>query len=180
METIIIAAIPGFDGVYDISMCGKYLLSWIGSKRRGGRPKVLKQRINTHGYKYLDLCQCGKRTGRRVHSLVALTYLGSRPVGMEVCHGANKKLDNSVENLSYGTRSQNQRDRVRDGTDNRGEKFYAAKFKEWQVLSINYLLEHKVESKFIQKIFKTSSQQVDHIKHRRRWKHLFPEVAHAV
>lgn len=42
-----------------------------------------------------------------VHKLVAEAYLGQQKAGYEVRHLDNDPLNNSVENLAYGTRSQN-------------------------------------------------------------------------
>lgn len=50
-----------------------------------------------------------------VHQLVALAFIGPCPPGMEVLHGPGGKLDNRLANLHYGTRSENQLDRRRDG-----------------------------------------------------------------
>ncbi len=63
----------------------------------------------------------------RVHVLVASAFLDPCPPGMEVRHGPAGSLVNSVDNLSYGTQSENMMDRVRDGTSNRGERCGSAK-----------------------------------------------------
>lgn len=68
-----------------------------------------------------------KRVTCRVHVLVALAFLGPKPPGKEVAHENGKPTDNRVENLAYKTHSENLRDRVRHGTDDRGEKSPLAK-----------------------------------------------------
>lgn len=62
------------------------------------------------------LCKNGIRTTVCVHRLVAEVWLGSCPAGMEVCHGPNGQLDNSVSNLRWDTRTNNNLDKRRDGT----------------------------------------------------------------
>lgn len=56
--------------------------------------------------------------GRRrfVHQLVAESFLGERPDGADVRHLNGNPADNRVENLTYGTRSENVLDSVRHGT----------------------------------------------------------------
>jgi hypothetical protein len=56
--------------------------------------------------------------GRRayVHQLVAEAFIGPRPAGQEVRHLNGDPSDNRVENLAYGTRSQNVLDSVQHGT----------------------------------------------------------------
>ncbi len=51
-----------------------------------------------------------------VHQLAALAWIGPRPDGQEVRHGAKGITDNSIGNICYGTRSQNHLDKRRDGT----------------------------------------------------------------
>jgi hypothetical protein len=51
-----------------------------------------------------------------VHKLVANTFLGPCPKGMEILHGVEGKEVNTPYNLHYGTRSENALDRSRDGT----------------------------------------------------------------
>jgi hypothetical protein len=46
---------------------------------------------------------------------------------MEALHGPGGKLDATVANLHWGTRSENMRDKTRDGNDNRGERSGHAK-----------------------------------------------------
>lgn len=58
---------------------------------------------------------CGPRT-KLVHALVAEAFYGSRPTGQHVRHLNGDKLDNSAENLCYGTESENRRDSVKHGT----------------------------------------------------------------
>lgn len=53
---------------------------------------------------------------RTVHSLVAETFLGEMPAGMEVRHLDGNPANNQIENLAYGTRSENTYDRVAHGT----------------------------------------------------------------
>jgi hypothetical protein len=61
----------------------------------------------------------GRRRNRLVHQLVAEAFLGPAN-GRIVRHRNNNGLDNRLENLTYGTNSQNQLDRVAHNTSNRG------------------------------------------------------------
>lgn len=51
-----------------------------------------------------------------VHILVAEAFIGPRPKNADVCHYDDDKSNNAVENLRYGTRSENVHDSVRNGT----------------------------------------------------------------
>ena len=59
-----------------------------------------------------------------VHTLVLLAFVGPCPPGMECRHFPDRNpANNCLENLSWGTRSQNQQDRITHGTSNRGMKY---------------------------------------------------------
>ncbi len=95
--------IPGFEGRYRVSECGKVMSLLHGAK-------TLKQAGNG-GYLFVHLRKDGKGYTLRVHCLVALAFIGPRPFpGAEVRHLNNNRLDNLRSNLEYGTRKENQRD----------------------------------------------------------------------
>lgn len=51
------------------------------------------------------------------HYLVLLAFVGDRPEGMDIRHLDGDPENNKVENLMYGTRSENTFDAVRHGTN---------------------------------------------------------------
>jgi hypothetical protein len=67
-------------------------------------------------YLHLRLTKVGVGRTHNVHALVAEAFIGPRPKGMEVCHGIKGQLVNSLDNLRYGTPSENHMDMRRDGT----------------------------------------------------------------
>jgi hypothetical protein len=57
-----------------------------------------------------------KRVGRfRVCHAVLNAFVGPCPPGLECCHGDDDPDNNALINLRWGTRSDNQHDRVRNG-----------------------------------------------------------------
>lgn len=87
-------------------------------------------------YLAVDLMKDGNRSRRAVHQLVIEEFVGNRPNGMEVRHLDGKADNNKATNLVWGTKSQNQQDRIKHGTDARGEKNKRAKLSREQVLDI--------------------------------------------
>lgn len=78
-----------------------------------GRVRRLK---NMRGYRTVRLTgPNGRDKTASVHVLVATAFIGSRPVGMEVRHLDGDPSHNDVTNLSWGTQSANNYDRVRHG-----------------------------------------------------------------
>lgn len=101
--------IPGYEGRYRVSSTGRV----FSLPRQGTTGGVLRTSANKRGYASASFCN----VRREVHSLVALAFLGPRPPGYQVRHLDGNPLNNHVENLAYGTRSENQRDKVRHGRD---------------------------------------------------------------
>jgi hypothetical protein len=115
--------IAGYEKAYQVSNLGRVRSldrvvvggSCGPTKRLKGR--VLKPYISgANPYQTVAMYAENKPKRCTVHRLVAAAFLGPCPSGHEVCHGPNGKQDNRLTNLSYGTRSQNQLDRYRDGT----------------------------------------------------------------
>jgi hypothetical protein len=58
----------------------------------------------------------------KVHHLVLETYVGPCPEGMECRHLNGMRVDNRLENLCWGTRSENRQDATKHGTATGGAK----------------------------------------------------------
>lgn len=111
--------VPGTGGVYQVSSAGN-IRSWTKIKQgsnmtpnpvRGGHLMV---RIG-----YPD----GTKRQRSVHSLVAEAFLGPMPEGCDLIrHLDDNPANNALANIAYGTRSENARDSVSNGTHNHGSK----------------------------------------------------------
>jgi hypothetical protein len=101
------ANIPGWPG-YQISSSAEVI-----SFRQSAKGKVLKQRPDgATGYLQVTLRRDGKTYTRRVHTLMALTFIGPRPPGMEVCHYDGDKLNSNLWNLDYDTHQRNASERA--------------------------------------------------------------------
>lgn len=78
---------------------------------------IVNGSINSNGYRVYHLREGDRDLTRTAHRLVAEAFIPN-PAGYPlVLHGVNGPLDNSTENLRWGTNSDNMRDRRRDGTD---------------------------------------------------------------
>jgi len=88
-----------------------------------GKGKVLKP--SKAGDRYLKVSlkgADGRLHGRYIHQLVAESFLGGRPEEMHTRHIDGNPHNNSIENVSYGTPSENYADKVRHERATVGEK----------------------------------------------------------
>ncbi len=120
-------SIPGFEGHYEASDTGLIRsLDRIIDAHHGNRwkpgvsvaaPRRMKGRILKPGAApsgHLHVVLEGRDT-RLVHVLVLETFIGPCPPSMECCHADDDPSNNRLENLSWGTRSQNSRDAIDNG-----------------------------------------------------------------
>ena len=98
----------------------QYEASEDGQIRRGNR--VLKPRGRADGYKQMTLWVEGRPFHPRVHQLVCEAFHGKRPPGMECRHLDGASENNRAINLIWGTKAQNEADKVLHGTVQRGAK----------------------------------------------------------
>lgn len=139
---------------------------------KSGKMRRLSPAMGTKGYKGVALCKNGVPKRFEIHKLIATVFLGPCPPGMEVCHGVKGKLDNSPENLSYGTRSKNMLDKNRDGTDPRGERHGNATLTNDTVLLVRELYSSGVRQCDIVAALKITQSNVSRIVNKKRWSHL--------
>lgn len=142
----------------------------IGSTTNKVLPVPRKLKIKRIGDRYLTirLCRDGIIRTQSVHDLILRTFVGDPPPGRVCCHGAGGKFDNSIRNLRWGTPSENQMDRVRDGTDCRGEKHPFAKLTAEEVVKIRSL-RGVLKQNEIAKMFGICKVTVCDIQTGRRW-----------
>lgn len=104
--------IPGYEHKYQVSACGGVrsvdhyvrLVAHGKETQRLVPGKTLKPGRSTSGH--LTVC-LGKGNTHGVHRLVASAFLGACPAGKEVLHLDGDPSNNRLENLRYGTRSEN-------------------------------------------------------------------------
>ena len=114
--------VNGYEGIYEVSSHGRVrsldrVVTYSDGRVRRHKGKILSAPLSRDGYPAVNLHTQGKLKKRYVHSLIAETFIGPRPEGMEVCHNDGNPTNNHVDNLRYGTRSENMLDRVRHGTN---------------------------------------------------------------
>lgn len=162
--------IPGYEGRYQASTEGR-IRSLDRYVKRGTngywvKGKVLSGSLDSGGYKNVSLGY--KTTKRRVHELIALTFLGPRPDGYDVCHKNGNRSDNKIENLRYDSKAENQIDVYRQKS--KRYKLYAK-----DVIEIRKQLKSGKSQRDIAKAFGVNQSLVTAINARRAYSWLSEE-----
>lgn len=174
--------VSGYEGLYQVSNLGRVKslprerIYPTGKVYR--RPEVLlKPAISKNGgYPIVNLITPGIYQGRTcpVHVLVATAFHEKPDDGVyrEVRHLDGNSLNSRFDNLAWGTRVENQADRILHGRTNRGERCGTSKLTQRQVDAIRVLLEDTLMSQEeIAKWFGISEATVSGIKHNKKWAH---------
>lgn len=169
--------IPGFEGFYSASSIGRIrsedrVISTYSQKARRSTVQrrkgvVLATCITPAGYESVTLSLEGYATTKRVNILVCEAFHGKKKNGMQVRHLDGNKLNNRQENLKWGTAKENQKDRVRHGTDIRGEDVVTSKLTVPDVIEV---LESRTYSEYVGKPI--SRTQYYRIKKGESWAHI--------
>lgn len=133
---------------------------------------------SSRNYFKVALWNNGKPISRLIHHLVLETFVGPCPPGMECRHLNGNPKDNRLENLKWGTRSENQRDSIKHGTakclHQCGELSSVSKLTEQDVRMIIYMYK---TGEFIQQeiadIYNVTRTQVSRIVNKKLWKHIW-------
>ena len=144
-----------------------YEVSNLGNVRRKGKVDCLK--INYHSTGGYGRVSVGKIIA--VHKIVAYTFLGERPNGLDINHIDGDKTNNSVANLQYVTRSENCRQACNEqGIVNlKRENHNRAKLNPEKVLKIKNMILDGIKNKDIAKMFNVDASLISHIKRGAKW-----------
>lgn len=165
--------VAGYERCYSVSTSGNIKRTKATNSTTAGRERSFYK--NKGGYLELGLWENNKRVVRKVHRLVAITFLGNPPKGLEVNHKDGIKTNNHVSNLEYVTHSENVKHGYRLGLykPRNGENHHMAKMKEKDVLKIRELFSGNICTQSeLSQIYKISSQLVHSIVRRKKWTHI--------
>lgn len=147
---------------------GKFHLKINGDvlklSRRGWRD--IKTRLIC-GYKTLCIKKSCKVKSHKIHRLLLMVYVGKPPNPKSVCrHLDGNKLNNSLENLCWGTHQENSDDKLKHGTMPMAEKHQMAKLTNSDVVEI-FLSEKTIKSLAIE--YSVSMQTIQGIRRSDTW-----------
>jgi HNH endonuclease/NUMOD4 motif-containing protein len=172
--------IPGYEGFYDVSDCGR-VRAWFGGRWRRPltEPKILSSKAKK--YPAVSLSKDGRRRNFRVHVLVLTAFVGPAPPHHEGCHEDGTKTNNRLGNLRWDTRKGNMADASRHGTTRgksvpKGEAHVNARLTSDDVRCIRAEPRTRNVIPMLARCFGVSVSTINKIRGRDLWAHL-PEPA---
>ena len=169
--------VVGYEGLYEVSDHGRVRSvdrvhtrkNHNGVHRVHLKGKMLSQHQNSRT-RYMQVSLCSQRTGRcvkcKVQLLVLTAFVGPKGDAYGCRHLDGDHTNNCLVNLAWGTQSENEKDKLKTGTDNSGSKHALAKLTAEKVLAIR---RDPRSSIAIGDTYGVSRQCVRNIKARRRW-----------
>lgn len=112
------------------------------------------------------------RARRKVHHLVLLAFVGPRMAGQECRHLDGNEFNNQLDNLCWGTKEENEADKILHGTHNRGSRHPLSKINEETAAEIKRLLRSGVKPKQIASQLSVPVQTVYNINAGSVWRHV--------
>lgn len=144
--------IPGYEGRYQASSLGRirsldHYSEYVVRTTSADKHETVRKHFHKgqvlrgypiskgKGYLQLRLSDPNGKHKARVHELIALTFLGPKPPGAQIRHLNGDDSDNRIENLSYGTYTDNRIDDLKNNATR------AAKLTVSDVLKIRDMLQ---------------------------------------
>lgn len=111
--------VPGWEGYYQVSNHGRvWSVERVAQLSNGATRRVngkLLRPTLSNVYPHVSLYRNKERQTRYVHTLVLLAFVGERPENMECLHKDGNPRNNRLDNLRWGTPSENNLDIVAHG-----------------------------------------------------------------
>jgi hypothetical protein len=165
--------IQGFPG-YRVGADSSVWSRWrIGCKRGLGKKwHRLKGSPDSSGYPSVKLKRNGASYAKRIHILMLEAFVGPCPTGMECRHLDDNKLNNALDNLKWGTRSENMRDAIANNKRPRGEDYFNAILTEKKVHKIMEMRRAGCTYRKIQSAIGGPVNTIVAVCRGRTWKHV--------
>lgn len=180
--------IPGYEGIYQASSLGQIrsVDRYTQQKNRWGtisnnfiKGRLLAQTKSEPAVGYLryevKLSKEGKAKTKIVSQVIALTFIGPRPAGVQVAHWDGNSLNNRKDNLRYASAKENTHDKFRHGTMLRGSRVGTSKLSEDQV---RHIISMRGKCRLIELAEKYGVREslISRIQTGKRWRHLHENV----
>jgi len=141
--------------------------------------KPMKYGISEKGYFQICISILGKKTSKKIHRIVAETFIENPQNKRTVNHKDFNKTNNNLENLEWATHSEQRVHCIENGIgflknrDNTGVKNPRAKIKDLDVINIRKIASTGANNNTeLAKIYGLNESTINNIIKGRTWKHI--------
>jgi len=169
-------AIPGYEGVYEVSDQGR--VRRIGKAKGAQVGRIKKLTTKANGYVVVGMKNGSVRRVEYVHRLVMLAFAASESGRNEVNHIDGNPQNNRLENLEWASRSENQLHAIHvlkscSPSALPGERNPQSKLTEAQVRQIRELYKTgQYSSRELADMFGVTKSPIKQIIRRKTWRHV--------
>ena len=164
--------IVGYESLYEVSDKGN--VRSLHKRGRGKNGGLLKLWKSQQGYTMATLSSGGKTFVATTSRLVLQAFIGQNPPDKPYdCHKNGNIKNNKLDNLYWGSNSDNQHDRNLHGTSNKGSANGRSVLVESDVISIKRMLRcGRWSHKTIASWYGVDTSAISAINIGRTWKHI--------
>ena len=146
--------VVGYEDRYEVSSFGRVRT----------KPRILRPSCGSHGYPAACLTKDGVAAKHSVHVLVLEAFVGSRPAGHHACHNNGIRTDARVENLRWGTPTENAADKYLHGTVVYGDAHWNTKVSDGDVERIRETIKFGAVQNDLAALYGVSIATISQIK----------------
>lgn len=161
----IIKEVPNFP-MYYATECGRVI------SRHRGRLKFINGKLDKDGYVQLILRKEKINYYKRLHRVIAETFIPNNNSDYVVAHIDGDISNNCVVNLKYCTQKENIYDKFTHGTMLIGEKNHNSKINKQIAIEVKTMLNNGISPATISKELDVSKSIVESIKYGKTWNHV--------
>jgi len=155
------------DNDYWVSSSGR-----VFSYKQGSMRELKQTHLGARDYLSVSLHIEGKPTRLLIHRMMLETFVGPCPEGMFARHLDGDKYNNVITNLAWGTREENDRDKMLHGHFERGETHHDAKLTNKDIPDILRRLNESESCVSIAKDYNVHNGTINRIKQGKMWQHV--------
>lgn len=166
--------VRGLEGRYEVSSLGRLRSLDMWKRNSIGRlhfypGRDLNPAIYSNKYRMACFSVDGKQVRKLLHAAVCEAFHGPRPNGMLVAHNNGDMLDNRAGNLRWATPAENEADKLKHGTHNRGLRHNMVRLSEDDVREIRRRLLCGESTRSIAEDYPVTRHCISRIKKRQIW-----------
>lgn len=169
MEKEIWADIKGYEGYYQVSNLGNIrsldrIITFKNGTKQFFKGKILKQKLDKHGYLRVTLSKNNHLCLKQVHRLVAIAFIPNPENKPTVNHKKGIKTDNRSTELEWATYQEQTQHAIKTGLINFETRVYVNSCEQAIKKTRKPIIQYDLQGKFIAKyIGVNEAQRITHI-----------------